>query len=421
VTTARASQRVAVNLGDLHVSELARGDTLVTPGWFEPTQRFDGRLELLPDAPALRHGARVRVHHGTAEVMGRVGIARPSPVGDQTRSALERGGSLQPGARAHVRIRLESPVVAARGDRFVLRRYSPVRTIGGGVILDPAPGRGTLRQETTLAMFDALDAGETNDLLSADAATRAARVMIAAEGSRGLQFARLVPRLGLDPVRVTALVEQLARAGEVIRTGDILVGASAFQSLSTALLSLVERAHDTNAAGDGLPREEARDKLGIDSRLLDAAVERLRDAGRLEGRERLSISGRGPSLSGEQLGQLRALEDAVRAAGLRAPDASELEQMLRLERAAVDGLAAMLVRQKRLVRIGGMFFHPTALDALKAAIRASRDRAPAADLRLDVGTFKTQFDLSRKYAIPLLEYLDRERVTRRVGDSRIVL
>ena len=139
VRAAVAGQRAAVNLGDTPVAAVTRGDVLTTPGAFEATRRFDARIDLLPDAPALRHGARVRVHHGTTEAMGRVSLARV--LGGQSSEVT----GLPAGGRAHARVRVERPLVASRGDRFVLRSYSPMRTIGGGMVLDPAPRRGPVR------------------------------------------------------------------------------------------------------------------------------------------------------------------------------------------------------------------------------------------------------------------------------------
>ena len=140
VEIAQAGERVAVNLGDVSVQDLARGDTLVRAGAFEATRVIDVRIELLADAPALRHGARVRFHQATTEVMARVALARVLDEARAASSAETRGAvAAAPPAHAHARIRLEAPVVVARGDRFVLRSYSPMMTIGGGLVLDPLP------------------------------------------------------------------------------------------------------------------------------------------------------------------------------------------------------------------------------------------------------------------------------------------
>jgi len=149
--SAEAGQRVAVNLGGVEVSDVVRGHTLADRGAFEPTRRLDVRLALLSDARPLRQGARVRFHCGTAEILGRVALSRETQPGD----ARDRTGPGEPAAYA--RIRLESPAVVTRGDRFILRAYSPLATIGGGVVLDPRPPRVSIRSAagTERSLFDA--------------------------------------------------------------------------------------------------------------------------------------------------------------------------------------------------------------------------------------------------------------------------
>jgi selenocysteine-specific elongation factor len=146
VTEATAGSRAALNLGGVDVSDLARGHTLCDPGAFEPTRRFDVVLDLIPQTRPLKHGARVRVHCGTSEVLGRVAIA-------SRRAGVEPVGELPAGDSAYARIRLESPMVVTRGDRFILRAYSPPATIGGGVVIDPMPPRGAIRTASGIARF----------------------------------------------------------------------------------------------------------------------------------------------------------------------------------------------------------------------------------------------------------------------------
>ena len=150
---AAAGERAAINLGGVEVADLTRGDTLATPATLEPTRRFDAVLDLLPSARPLRHGARVRLHQGTAEILGRVALASARR-GGETGAGL---AVLPPGEQAYVRVRLESPAVVTRGDRYVVRAYSPPVTIGGGVVLDPHPPRGATRSAAGRRRFERLD------------------------------------------------------------------------------------------------------------------------------------------------------------------------------------------------------------------------------------------------------------------------
>src|SRR2546426_8041832 len=147
-----AGQRSAVNLGGVEIDQVERGQSAVTPGAFETTRLADAVLELLPDAKPLKHGARVRFHQGTAEILGRVAIIGP-PDGGPERSALY----VRPGARAFVRLRLERPAVLTRGDRYIIRAYSPPITIAGGQILDPRPPRTAIRTNAALERCRRLD------------------------------------------------------------------------------------------------------------------------------------------------------------------------------------------------------------------------------------------------------------------------
>lgn len=202
-----AGERTALNLSGVEVGEIARGQTLTVAGTLSVTRRLDAFIDLLESTRPLKHGARVRFHHGTAEVLGRVSLAGADTM------------ALEPGARAAARIRLEAPVALTRGDRFVLRAYSPPLTIGGGEVLDPDPPRAGIRTTMAAARFDAL-------ALSADPVdTRALVRMVSDSGAAGLPVEALVPRAGVPPGRVAAVVQQLQQTREVQLATDRLVSS----------------------------------------------------------------------------------------------------------------------------------------------------------------------------------------------------
>src|SRR5206468_10929639 len=185
-----AGNRTAVNVSGVDVADVARGQNLVTPGAFEETRLADATVEVLPDAKPLNDGARVRFHQGTAEILGRVAIVGP-PLDDVTpRRSIP---SLAPGARAFVRLRLERPAVLTRGDRYIIRAYSPPITIAGGQILDPRPPRTAIRTNAALERCRRLDVDRP------DADLHAANVMIEGAGPAGLSIDALVSRAGLAP------------------------------------------------------------------------------------------------------------------------------------------------------------------------------------------------------------------------------
>jgi selenocysteine-specific elongation factor len=213
VPRAVAGQRVAVNLGGVEAGDLLRGETVADEGAFLATRVVDVRLELLASAHALRHGARLRFHQGTNEVIGRIAVsalAQPgSPAGEGDVTA-----EIPTGRSAYARLRLERPVVVTRGDRFIVRAYSPTQTIGGGAVLDPQPPRGGIRTPAGKARFAELD--PLTAASPAAATERAVRLTVSEGGHVGLAREALTSRLGL----LTPEASEKVRLGNYERLFD---------------------------------------------------------------------------------------------------------------------------------------------------------------------------------------------------------
>jgi len=405
-TSAEAGHRVAVNVGGLELADLERGATLCEPGAFEPTARIDAVVDLLADARPLRHGARVRFHQGTSEVMGRVALAAP-------RGGQQPITELAPGASAYARIRLERPAVVTRGDRFILRAYSPTVTIGGGIVLDPQPPRSAVRTDAGIARFRHLDPSVPSD--------NVLRTLIEERGAQGLRRSASISRAGAAPDTADAAIRRLADAHQIAVVGDLLVSQRVLEESSARLLEALKAHHAAQPLSEGLHREEARARLmpRASSLVFDAVVAPLAASGRVSARERLSLAGHAVSLSSDELRVKDALTRLYFEAGLAPPDAAAARAAAGGDPATVDRVLALLIRQKTLVKIDTLVFHAERLEALKAQVRALKK--PGVDARIDVAAFKERYGISRKFAIPLLEYLDRERVTRRVGESRVLI
>jgi selenocysteine-specific elongation factor len=400
-----AGERTAVNLGGIDAGDIARGQTLITPGTLTLTRRVDASLDLLDSAKKLKHGARVHFHYGTTEVLGRVSVAGTGAT------------EITPGSRAAIRVRLETPVAITRGDRFVLRAYSPAVTIGGGQVLDPDPPRVGVRTSAAAARFDALavTGAGTDDL--------AIIRMIEDAGGSGLPLEKLVPRAGIAPAEVTAVAMRLQNNGRVQLANDRLVSATLLQERTTRLLALVADFHKAQPLADGIPREEARERVFARAHphVFERVLQDLASANRLIVRDRLAAPGHRLELSPEEMRTRSALETAYKASGLKPPDAGSLAAEKRLAPALVDKMTSLLLRQKVLARVDTLVFHAEALQHLKADIQALKASAPGGRATVDVTMFKDRYGVTRKFAIPLLEWLDRERVTKRVGDTRVVL
>jgi selenocysteine-specific elongation factor len=395
--SAAAGRRVAVNLQGVEVQDISRGETLTHEGAFEATRRFDAVIDLLPDAKPLRHGARVRFHHGTTELLGRVALAAMSP--------LEAAG------RAFARIRLEAPAVLTRGDRFILRQYSPPLTIGGGLVIDPVPARTPIRTKAAAARFAALDR---------DAAS-AAMAFVEERRGAGLSIDALVRRAGLTSQDAAAMADTLAASGAVRVAAGHLFATPVVRALEEKLVAAVTEHHRTQPMSEGLPREEARDRVFrlAAPALFDDILLRLVSGGVLAGRDRLSLPGRGVSLTAEETRAQEAIDRVFREAGFAPPDLAAAAAAAGVAAPVADRVSKLLLRQKSLVRVDTLLFHVQSLERLKRDIAAMKGQASTA--RVDVAGFKERYGISRKYAIPLLEWLDRERVTRRVGDARVIL
>jgi selenocysteine-specific elongation factor len=401
-TEAVAGQRTAINLGGIDVGEVSRGETLLAPETLSVTRRVDAEVDLLATAKPLKHGARVRVHNGTAEVLGRVSIAGASI------------GEVASGKTDLVRLRLESPAVLTRGDRFIIRAYSPPVTIGGGIVLDPAPTRPGIRSESGRASLEAVRM-QADDI-------GAIRWLVDNAGLAGIATASLVSRMGVPPSRLAAMVQRLAGAGSTV-VHDRLVDTTHLQRAQGELLKLVAAAHKANPMSEGLPREEARGRgfPKVAPAIFERVVDDLKSSRALVGAERLALPMHKASVAGADDQVRSAIINAYRAGGLKPPDAAAVEATVKAPRAVVEKVTTLLLREKVLVKLDAIVFHADALQTLKEEVTALKGSAPGGRATVDVATFKDRYGVSRKYAIPLLEFLDRERVTRRTGDVRLVL
>ena len=411
--TAGAGRRVAVNLHGMDADELRRGDAVVARGGFDTTRRFDASVTLLPDAPALRHGARVRCHHGTAEAMARIAFSAPTGAGDGGEEPAFLT-ALEPGDGAFARVRVEAPLALTRGDRFVLRAYSPPVTIAGGQVLDPLPPRGRFRSPRGVARLRRLAGagGDAESLL----------VMVEEGRGRGVAREALARRLGVTAASLDRTAAALEAEQGVVAVGNRLVAPADLRVTREELLALVAQFHAAQPLAAGLQREEARERLSrrAAAAVIDHVVAGLVADGRIVATDHLALADHRIVLSADEVRVRERLEDLYGAAGLAPPDSGQAAATVGAQPALVDRMLELLVRDGTLVRVEGLLFHKERLDRL--AVEVGR-LTPAADgpARIDIGMFKERFGVSRKYALPLLGYLDRMRVTRRVGNVRLVL
>ena len=392
-----AGQRVAVNLSGVDVADITRGETLTSTDAVTVTRHADVQIELLPTARQLKHGARVRFHQGTRELVGRI--------------VLPDTTHLEPGASACVRIYLDAPAALVRGDRFILRAYSPLATIAGGTILDPLPPRRGVRTAAGIARLQRLRQSEQDAVMAA----------IEEAGLCGLPLPQLSGRMGVASTQRRALVERLVHASLASEIGGTLVAASRLSAVEEAVVAAVTRYHAGHPLEDGMPREEARERLFARAPLpvFEHVLRVLTDRKRIIARDRIALAGHNVALTHDEARARDAMVETLRAAKLTPPDPSMLATQIGVPLEVVTRIATLLVRRSELVRAGDLLFHESAMKQLKSEIQSLKQSGVTNTI--DVASFKDRYNITRKYAIPLLEYLDRERVTKRVGDGRKIL
>ncbi|HEY1207290.1 MAG: selenocysteine-specific translation elongation factor [Bryobacteraceae bacterium] len=388
---AKAGQRTALNLAGIEPQDLARGMVLAEPGRFHTTNRIDCALDLLPSAKPLKNRAPVHFHAGTAEVEAEVRL-------------LQEGDALRPGARAYVRFILREPLLLLPGDRFIIRMFSPVLTIGGGVVID-ITGRRYRRGDRAAERLGMLERGTPTERVA----------LLVRESQYGLGAAELVAATGLGE----AEIDRAAQSETLLafRQPELwLVDREWSRGAAARVTDVLGDFHRQHPLAPGMAREELRSREfpGAPPFLFEALVA---PAGGLvaEG-EMLRLASHQVVLKQEEELASASMEALFERAGLTVPPVSEVLAKSGVDPARARTLLQILLRQGRLVKIGDeLVFHRSALDDLRQRL------APYKGQRLGVPQFKDLAGVSRKYAIPLLEYLDRERITRRDGDQRLVL
>jgi len=389
-----AGQRTALNLAGVATEELSRGMILASPATFQPASVIDAQLSLLASAKPLKDRARVHFHAYTFETV--------------TTVVLPGRKQVASGETAFVQLRLSEPTLLFPGDRFIIRRFSPVDTIGGGMVVENASAR-RVKDKARHVDYLARLAG------SSDSAILLARVEAAA--AQGLSLEETMARTGWTSRQIASLLPQVP---QISHLGDRLILKTAWEHVRQQLLAVLDAFHKQNPLVAGVSREELRNRLPevspeIFSQVFDEALRarRIELAGEL-----VHLPSRGVVMKDEEAESRKIIEDAFSTAGLKVPFLRDVLAGLKVDKLRAQKIVTLLLRDRILVKISeDLVFHHGALAHLRQNLAAEKARSP----RIDVARFKDLTGVSRKYAIPLLEYLDRERVTRRVGDERIIL
>lgn len=396
-----AGQRTAVNLQGVELSQVRRGIVLTVPHLFKPSQMLDARLDLLPNTRPLRNLIKVRFHQGTAEVLARV--------------ALIGQDALAPGQSAYAQLRLDSPLFTLHGDAFIIRQFSPAVTIGGGRVLNPSPAKHKTTDKQAL---------EAMRSLSADTLAQKIPVLIATHARPAMDLGELNSLLGLPEAELRGVCSELTASGKCIMVPaplPILVLPQVINDLERETEKRVTEFHKQNPLLRGVSREELRKQVygALPLEVFRFCLERLVEKRKIALQEEMvSLYGREVQLSEQSQQIKKRIETAFLQSGYQPPSLSELPAAVPLEQEEVRKIYFWMLKEKILVKVSDdLAYHRSTLEEMKRKIRASF--APGS--KFGVAEFKELFGLTRKHAIPLLEFLDRERLTRRQGNDRVLL
>jgi selenocysteine-specific elongation factor len=401
VERAYAGQRVALNLPGISKEEIERGDVIGTPGYLHPTLMADGRLRMIGSTPRpLKNRARVRFHHGTKEVMARV---------------ILLGGreELRPGESAYVQFRLERPIVALYGDRYILRSYSPVTTIGGGEILDSHPKKHRHHQAAVLESLEKRERGIPSDLV----------ILVVEERGLPLSHRELLSWTEIKERELKSAMRDLLSSKELVEIaggGDPLyITPALLDSLTERMVALTGGMQDANPLKPGIEKEALRQRMdaGMGLDIFEALLGSAASSGKLELEAgRVRVKGKGRTLTDRELSEKSGLLEAIREGGFSPPLFKELMERFGLDKNKLRDLLGILLEEGEIEQVNPEYFLAGGkIQEAETAIRSFITEHG----RLGVGDVREMLGASRKYAIPMLEYFDRKRVTRREGDYRI--
>jgi selenocysteine-specific elongation factor len=400
IDRAVAGQRTAVNLAGVEHDAIKRGMVLAAPGVFEATKRIDARITLLASARPLQKRARAHFHQGSAETIADIVLL------DQA--------ELAPTGSAVAQLRLKDEILLVPGDRFILRQFSPMVTIGGGVVIDDRPRRHNPNDSSVGAFLKTLERGTQEDVLAA----------LAESEPKGLTLQEVIARTGWMESEIRDAAQKLSERKKLrILAGQsmILAPEGAIEKCAALLRKTVEEFHRSNPLVPGIPKQELRGRIGNPRlAIFEAALEDLAKSKAISASGSLvQRAGREIALSSEESQAKKLMEQEFEKAGLTVPAVSAVLQKLPVEAARAQKILQILLREGLLIKVAeDLVFHKSAIARLRELIARYRKEHGE---RLSIVVFKELTGVTRKYGIPLLEYLDREHVTRREGDERVIL
>lgn len=398
---AEAGQRTAINLQGVEKATIMRGDVLARPHTLFLSQRFDLHVMNLPShEKKIKNRSLVRFHLGTNEVIARMIL-------------LDRD-EMAPGEAGNVQIILETPMIAMAGDRFILRSYSPVMTIGGGMIIDPLPRKHRRHEEKTNKEFYVLRHGADSEKIA---------TIIERAGVEGIDIGRLIARTGLPRnvlLKNLDIMYSRKKAVRVDADDPKIVSIHVYQNLQKKIMNEVRGYHVKHPLREGILKEELRNTTGqfISARLFNMAIREMEKNGQiLIEKENIHMAGHRVNLEGELEDIRKEIVALYSDAGLTPPSLKDIITRFDDRRKRVENILGILLKEGVLTRISeDLYFHSDVLHRLREDYKTQLLK----DGRATPSSFKELTGLTRKFIIPLMEYFDMTKLTVRSGDHRIL-
>jgi selenocysteine-specific elongation factor len=388
IARAYAGQRVAINLQGVEKDDLRRGDVAVAPSSFVPTKTLDLSLSLLKDVPLLKNRSLVHFYTGTSETIARV--------------ILYEKEELKAGESCFCQFRLQDPVIAMSGDRYIIRRFSPLETLGGGEILDPTPGRR--RRKDGIQDLQEFPAMHLDRKLA---------LKVEKAGLSGITVQSINGWINADLSAIQHALNALKQSGEIIGHEDILLHKNAFDLLNTKVRELLRTFHRENPLKPGMQKEEVRALLNIDSRLFNFLLSSLKDV--VVDKDLLRLREFKVALSDAAEAHKTKILDLLAKGEFQPPTKAEIAEALKMDQKQITDILNILSKERAVTRINeSIYLSMAAYDKMIASLKAFFAKKP----ELTVAEFRDLLNTSRKFALPFLEHLDAAKVTLRMGDVR---
>jgi selenocysteine-specific elongation factor len=398
VATAYAGQRVAVNLQGVEVAEIKRGSLLCSPGFLSPSYRVDAKLKIIHTAGrTIKNWTRIRFHLGTDEAMGRVVL-------------LDRD-ELSPGEEAYVQIVLETPVVCYKGDRFIIRYYSPVSTIGGGNIINSNAPKQKRFKEEVLDQLAMKEEGTLYDIILQEMQARPQEV---------ISIEELTKRTGNAQEQVTEQVEQLVQDQRIVflKPGEY-ISAYGLELFNEKIQKTLKEYHQKYPLRNGYPKEDMRSRYfkGINPKLFSAILKKLEEKEWIKVyKNELMLVNHKPNPGEKEQKAIDTIMNAMEKQLFSPQSIPDLKNLVQDQEVNLEEILAYLIESGYIIKINqDIYFSSRAIEEGKRLL----EDYFAQEKELGIGQARDIFNTTRKYALPLIEYYDRVRFTRRVGDIRV--